>query len=165
MHVHPKSRRPLCLGLAALLACALGLAPQPPAEQHLWEFVPASPTPDRPATRHAPWIIREQKIRLHQPTLETLRNPGQSIPSGIRLDLTDDTSREMIIDSKTPGALTTTVIQGHLGTAPHSDVTFVIKDSTVAGTIRMDRRVFRIQSIGNGEHLLVEIDPEKLPPD
>lgn len=165
MHVHRKSLRPLRLGLAALLTCTLGLAPQPPSEQHLWKFVPASSTPDLPTSLHAPWIIREQKIRLHQPTIEKLRDPGQSIPSGIRLDLTDDTSRELVIDSKTPGALTTTVIQGHLQTVRHSDVTFVIKDNTVAGTIHMDRRVFRIQSIGNGEHLLVEIDPEKLPPD
>jgi len=71
----------------------------------------------------------------------------------------------MVVDSTTPGALSTTVIQGHVRKVAHSDITLVIKDRSIAGTIRMDTRVFRIQSIGDGEHLLVELDPEKLPPD
>ena len=57
------------------------------------------------------------------------------------------------------------VVQGRMQKAAHSDFTLVIKDRSIAGTIRMDKRVFRIQSIGNDEHLLVELDPEKLPPD
>ena len=34
-----------------------------------------------------------------------------------------------------------------------------------AGTIRLDSGVFRLQSIGDNEHFLVEINPERLPPD
>jgi hypothetical protein len=49
--------------------------------------------------------------------------------------------------------------------ATYSDFTLVIKDRSIGGTIRMDKQVFRIQSRGDGEHLLVEIDPEQLPPD
>ena len=71
----------------------------------------------------------------------------------------------MHIDSKTLGARSTMMIQGHVQKAAHSDITLVIKDRSIAGTIRMDRRVFRIQSIGDGVHLLVELDPAKLPPD
>lgn len=57
------------------------------------------------------------------------------------------------------------VIQGRTRIATYSDFTLVIKDRSIAGTIRMVTRVFRIQSIGDGEHLVVELDPEKLPPD
>lgn len=141
------------------------MASRPPAEKHLWEFVSASVPPDHDQLAQQPWIIREQRIRLHRPTLETLRDPAQTNPSGIVLDLTSDTSYEMIIDSKTPGALSTVVLKGRLQKAAHSDIILVIKDTAIAGTIRMNSRTFRIQASRNGEHLLSEIDLEKLPPD
>ncbi|MDO9118183.1 MAG: hypothetical protein Q7U39_09515 [Nitrospira sp.] len=155
----------LRVGLTALLLCTLGMAPRPSSETHLWELVSSPSSPDQRQTPRQPWIIREQKIRLHQTILDALRDPAAPVPSGIILDLTSETSHELVVDSKTPGALSTTVIQGHVQTAAPSDITLVIKDRSMAGTIRMDRRVFRIQSIGDGEHILVELDPEKLPPD
>ena len=155
----------LRFGLTTLLLCTLGMAPRPSSEKHLWELVSASSSPDQRQTTRQPWIIREQKIRLHQTILDALRDPAPPVHSGIILDLTSDTSHEMVVDSTTPGALSTTVIQGHVRKVAHSDITLVIKDRSIAGTIRMDTRVFRIQSIGDGEHLLVELDPEKLPPD
>ena len=158
-------RRLLLFGLTTLLLCTLGMAPRPSSQMHLWEFVSASSSPDQPQTTRQPWVIREQKIRLHQTILDRLRDPELPVPSGIILDLAGDTSHELVIDSKIPGALSTTVIQGHAQNVAHSDITLVIKDRSIAGTIRMDTRVFRLQSIGDGEHLLVELDPEKLPPD
>lgn len=155
----------LLFGLTTLFLCTLGMAPRPSSETHLWELVSASSSPDQRQTTRHPWIIREQKIRLHQTILDRLRDPERPAPSGIVLDLTGETSHEIVIDAKTPGALSTTVIQGHAQNVAHSDITLVIKDRSIAGTIRMDTRVFRIQSVGNGEHLLVELDPEKLPPD
>lgn len=155
----------LRFGLTTLLLCTLGMAPRPSSEKHLWELVSASSSPDQRQTTRQPWIIREQKIRLHQTILDALRDPDRPVPSGIILDLTSDTSHEMVLDSRTPGALSTMVLQGRFQKAAHSDITLVIKDRAIAGTIRMDTRVFRIQSIGDGEHLLVELDPEKLPPD
>jgi len=141
------------------------MAPRPSSEKHLWELVSSSSSPDQRLTTRQPWIIRQQKIRIDQAILDRLRDPELPVPSGIILDVTGDSSHEMVIDSKTPGALSTTVIQGHAQKAVRSDITLVIKDRSIAGTIRMDRRMFRIQSIGGGEHLLVELDPEKLPPD
>lgn len=165
MHIRITGRRLLLFGLTTLLLCALGMAPRPSSGKHLWEFVSASSSPDQPQTARQPWVIREQKIRLHQTILDRLRNPELPVPSGVILDLAGDTSHEMVIDSRTPGTLSTTVIQGHTQNVAHSDITLVIKDRSIAGTIRMDTRVFRIQSTGDGEHLLVELDPEKLPPD
>jgi len=141
------------------------MAPRPSSEKHLWELVAASSSPDQRQTTRQPWIIREQKIRLHQTILDRLRDPELPVPSGVVLDLTSDTSHDMVIDSRSPGALSTIIIQGRFQIAAYSDITLVIKNRSIAGTIRMDKRVFRIQSIGNDEHLLVELDPEKLPPD
>jgi hypothetical protein len=141
------------------------MAPRPSSGKHLWELLSAPSSPDQPQTARQPWVIREQKIRLHQTILDRLRAPELPVPSGIILDLAGDTSHEMVIDSRTPGTLSTTVIQGHAQNVAHSDITLVIKDRSIAGTVRMDTRVFRIQSIGDGDHLLVELDPEKLPPD
>lgn len=155
----------LLFGLTTLFLCTLGMAPRPSSGKHLWESVSTSSSPDQRLTARQPWIIREQKIRLDQAILDRLRDPELPLPSGIVLDVTGEISHEMVIDSKTPGALSTTVIQGHARNVAHSDITLVIKDRSIAGTIRMDTRVFRIQSIGDGEHLLVELDPEELPPD
>jgi hypothetical protein len=141
------------------------MAPRPSSEKHLWELLSTPSSPEQRQTTRKPWIIREQNIRLHQTILDALRDPEHPVPSGIILDVTGDTSYEMVVDSKTPGALSTTVIHGHIQKVAPSDITLVIKDRSIAGTIRMDTRVFRIQSIGDGEHLLVELDPEKLPPD
>jgi hypothetical protein len=165
VHTRITGHRLLLFGLTTLFLCTLGMAPRPSSEKHLWELVSAPPSPEQRQTPPQRWIIREQKIRLHQTILDALRDPELSAPSGIVLDLASDTSHEMVIVSKTPGALSTTVIQGHMQKAAHSDITLVIKNRSIAGTIRMDKRVFRIQPIGDGEHLLVEIDPEQLPPD
>ncbi len=155
----------LRVGLTTLLLCTLGMAPRPSSETHLWELVSAPSSPDQRQTPRQPWIILEQKIRLHQTVLDALRDPEHPVPSGVVLDLTSETSHDLVIDSRTPGALSTIIIQGRFPKAAYSDITLVIKDRSIAGTIRLDRRVFRIQSIGDGEHLLVELDPEKLPPD
>ncbi len=165
MRVHITCRSLLLFGLTTLLLCALGMAPRPSSEKHLWELPSAPPSPDQPQISRQPWVIREQKIRLHQTVLDRLRDPELAAPSGVILDLTSDTRHEMVVDSKTPGALSTTVIQGHAQNVAHSDITLVIKGRSIAGTIRIDTRVFSIQSIGDGEHFLVELDPEKLPPD
>lgn len=165
MHVGIISHRFLLSGLTAFLLCALGMAPRPSSEKHFWELVSTPSSPEQPPTTRQPWIIREQKIRLHQTILDALRAPERPVPSGIILDLSSTTGHEMVVDSKTSGALSTMVIQGHLQNAAHSDVTLVIKDRSIAGTIRMDQRVFRIQSTADREHLLIEIDPDKLPPD
>ncbi|THJ19543.1 MAG: hypothetical protein CAF44_015005 [Nitrospira sp. CG24D] len=165
MHIRITCRRLLLFGLTALLLYTLGMAPHPSSEVHLWELLSAPSSPDQPQITRQPWVIRAQKIRLHQTILDMLRDPKLPVPSGIILDLTSDTSHEMVIDSKTPGALSTTIIQGHAQKVAHSDIILVIKARSIAGTIRMDTRVFRIQSTGDNEHLLVEINPEKLPPD
>ena len=165
MRVRITCRRLIYLALTTLLIGTLGMAPRPSSEKHLWELVAASSSPDQRQTTRQPWIIREQKIRLHQTILDKLRDPELPVPSGVVLDLTSDTSHDMVIDSRTLGALSTIIIQGRFQIAAYSDITFVIKDRSIAGTIYMDKRVFRIQSIGESEHLLVELDPEKLPPD
>ena len=165
MQIRITCRSLLLFGLTTLLLCTLGMAPRPSSEKHLWELLSAPSSPDQPQITRQPWVIREQKIRLHQTILDMLRDPDRPVPSGIILDLTSDTSHEMVIDSRIPGALSTMVIQGRFQTAAHSDITLVIKDRAIAGTIRLDSRGFKLQSIGDNEHLLAEINPEKLPPD
>ena len=165
MNIRITCRGFLHLGLTTLLLCTLGMAPSPSAGQHLWEFVPAPKPPEQNPASSKLWIIQERKIRLHQQTLDALRDPEPPLPPGIILDLTEDTAQVMLIDSKTPGMLSTVVLHGHLRQADHSEVTLVIKDKVITGTIRFDNRVFKLHPIANDEHLLVEIDPEKLPPD
>lgn len=152
-------------GLVLLLLITLGMASSPPPEVHLWDPVGESRAPDHIRAAGQPWLIREQPIRFHHATLESLRALTTPLPPRIVVDLIDGASHEIIIESRTSGPLATVVLQGRLRTAERSHLTLVIKETVVAGTIRLDKRVLKVQAVGNGDHLLVEIDPEKLPPD
>lgn len=165
MHVLSNRAALLSIGFATLLIFNLGMAPHPPANVHLWELVGVPTYPDQARTVQQPWFIREQKILFERQTLESLRDLAHPISSRIVLNLIGETTHELLIQSRTAGPLASTVIQGHLQNTLQDDMTLILKDNVVAGTIHFNKRTFEIQFIGNGEHLLVELDPEKLPPD
>jgi hypothetical protein len=155
----------LSIGCVTLLICNLGLAPRPPVAQPLWELVDSPTYPDRARAAQQPWFIREQKIRFHPQPLQSLRDLSAPPTSTVAVDLIGAITHELVIHSRTAGALSSTVVQGRLQQGLQGDATLVIKDTVVAGTMHVDKQTFKIEYVGNGEHLLVEIDPEKLPPD
>jgi hypothetical protein len=57
------------------------------------------------------------------------------------------------------------VVRSCMEKTAHSDFTLVNKDRSIAGTTRLDSRVFKLQSVGDNEHFPVEINSERLPPD
>lgn len=165
--MHSLSNRLLSFptSLVLLLLTTIGMASSPPPEMRLWEPAGESRAPDQTNAAKQPWLIREQPIRFSPATLKSLRTITTPLPPRILLELSDGTNYEILIESRAPGPLATIVLRGRLRTAGQSDFTLVVKEAVVAGTIHVEKRIFRIQSTGHAEHLLVEIDPEKLPPD
>ncbi|MFO0705533.1 MAG: hypothetical protein U0412_01660 [Nitrospira sp.] len=163
MHI-PRSYRPLPV-LLALTVVMLGMGSRPGDMEHLWQPIgkPASAQKERMAM--APWILSEQPIALNASILDRLRSLTEPVPTVLLLDLTADLSEPFTIDERKAGPLSTIVITGHLPRSPRSDVTLVLNGPAVAGMIRLDSRLFRIHTAGNGEHRLIEVDSDKLPPD
>lgn len=89
----------------------------------------------------------------------------QPLPVKLHVDLMGETTSEFLIQSRSAGPLASTVVQGRLAPPSRGDVTLILRDNVVTGTIHLERRVFKIQYGGDGSHLLIEIDPEKLPTD
>jgi len=55
----------------------------------------------------------------------------------------------------------TSFIRGQLKPQDSGEFSLVLNGSTVTGTLQLGRRVFKIESLGNGRHRLIEIDPEQ----
>ena len=158
----PSRLRPVLLALTAIM---LGMGSRPEDTEHLWRPIEQTTTTQEERIAIAPWILSEQQIVLNTSILNRLRSLTEPVPIGIRLDLTTDLSEPLTIDERKPGPLSTIVVTGHLPRTPRSDVTLVLNGPTVAGVIRLDKRLFRIHAAGNGEHRLIEVDSDKLPPD
>lgn len=151
-----------------LLLCGTGMASRPsidvPTPQSLWELVGEPSIPDAMRTTRQPWLIREQTIHFHQASLRTLGDIGAPLQENLLVELIGNT-RELVVQSRTAGALNSTIVQGILRGGTDGNVTLVIKNMVVTGTIHLGTRVMKIEYLGDGTHRLAELDPEKFPPD
>ncbi len=55
----------------------------------------------------------------------------------------------------------TSFIRGQLKPQDSGEFSLVLNGATVTGTIHLRQRVFKIESLGNGRHRLIELDPEQ----
>ena len=158
------------LNLAALVLvlCGTGMSSGPmidlPTPQPLWELVGEPSLPDPVRAAQQPWLIREQPILFRQASLQNLGDIRIPLQEYFLVELIGGT-HEFVVRSKTAGALNSTIVQGILRGGMGGAVTLVIKNTVVAGTIRLGERVMRIEYLGDNNHRLVELDPEKFPPD
>jgi hypothetical protein len=120
--------------------------------------------PDPARATQQPWLIREQTIRFHEASLHRLGNIGVPLQENPLVELMGST-QEFVVRSRTAGAINSTIVQGILQGGTAGDVTLVIKNTVVTGTIHLGTRVMKIEYLGDGHHRLVELDPEKFPPD
>ncbi len=160
----------LILAAVVLVLCGTGMSSRPmidlPAPQPLWELVGEPSLPDPARATQQPWLIREQTIRFHEASLRALGDMSVSFLGNLLVMLIGSTStHELIVQSRTAGALNSTIVQGILQGGMVGDVTLVIKNTAVTGTIHFPRRVMKVEYLGDGNHRLVELDPEKFPPD
>ena len=153
--------------LMAMLSAGVGTltwADERPAPKSLWQTVLTPPTTDQPTPRR-PWVLRDREIALDLPLLQILKDAGARPHPRITIELFDGTSQELDISSTISRSNDTAVIRGTFKPPSKGDFTFVVNGSLLVGTMQVGDRLYKTEHITNGRLRLLEIDPDKLPPD
>ncbi len=113
-----------------------------------------------------PMSIRSRLVTLNLDLLNGVIAPPGS-PTQVKrlpLNLFSDASFIAIPDRVDihPKGLTLT---GKLEGIDKSQVTLVVENQTLAGTVRMPGKLFQIRFAGNGLHVISEMDQKAFPPD
>ncbi len=157
---------------ALLLAALLGLvfgplawADERPIPQSLWRTVPPLPVADQPATPKRPWVLRDRELALDLLLLQILKDAGARPHPRIAVELFDGANPELDISSTISRSNDSAVIRGTFKWPAKGDFTFVVNGSLLVGTMQIGERLYKTEHITNGRLRLLEIDPDKLPPD
>jgi hypothetical protein len=155
-----------------LLTAVLGMvfgplawADERPTPKSLWRTVPPPPVADQAPTPRRPWVLRDREIALDIPLLQVLKDAGARPHPRITVELFDGASQELDISSTISRSNDTAVIRGTFKSPSKGDFTFVVNGSLLVGTMQVGERLYKTEHITNGRLRLLEIDPEKLPPD
>ena len=154
--------------LAAVLGGVFGQvawADDRPTPKRLWQTVLIPPTADQPPMPRRPWVLHDREIALDLPLLQVLKDAGARPHPRITIELFDRTNHELDIMSTVSRSDDTAIIRGTFKPPSRGDFTFVASGSLLVGTIQLGDRLYKTEHIANGRLRLLEIDPEKLPPD
>jgi hypothetical protein len=166
---HRPDRAPFrCLLLVGLLGCMFSFpvwADEHPTPKSLWQTVLTPPAADQPATPRRPWVLRDREIALDLPLFQVLKDAGARPHPRITIELFDSASPELDITSTISRSNDTAVIRGTFKLPSRGDFTFVASGNLLVGTMQLGDHLYKTEHIANGRLRLLEIDPEKLPPD
>jgi hypothetical protein len=154
--------------LAAVLGGVFGQvawADDRPTPKRLWQTVLIPSTADQPQMPRRPWVLHDREIALDLPLLQVLKDAGARPHPRITIELFDRTNHELDIMSTVSRSDDTAIIRGTFKPPSRGDFTFVASGSLLVGTIQLGDRLYKTEHIANGRLRLLEIDPEKLPPD
>ena len=154
--------------LAAVLGVVFGplaWADERPTPKSLWQTVLTPPAVDQPATPRRLWVLRDREIALDLPLLQILKDAGARPHPRITIELFDGVNPELDIMSTISRSNDTAVIRGKFKPPSKGDFTFVASGNLLVGTIQLGDRLYKTEHIANGRLRLLEIDPEKMPPD
>lgn len=158
-------RRLLLVGLLSCV-CSFPLwAGERPTPKSLWQIVFSSPIPDKPPTPQRPWVLRDREIVLDLPLLQILKDAGARPHPRTTVELFDGANHELDISSTISRSNDSATIRGTFKPPSKGDFTFVVNGSLLVGTMQLGDRLYKTEHIANGRLRLLEIDPEKLPPD
>ena len=159
------NRRLLLVGLLSCV-CAFPLwADERPIPKSLWQAVLTPPTADQPPTLQRPWVLHDREIALDLSLLHVLKDAGARPHPRITIELFDRANHELDVMSTVSRSNDTAIIRGTFKPPSRGDFTFVASGNLLIGTIQMGDRLYKTEHIANGRLRLLEIDPEKLPPD
>jgi len=154
--------------LAAVLGGVFGQvawADDRPTPKRLWQTVLIPPTADQPPMPRRPWVLHDREIALDLPLLQVLKDAGARPHPRITIELFDRANHELDIMSTVSRSDDTAIIRGTFKPPSRGDFTFVASGSLLVGTIQLGDRLYKTEHIANGRLRLLEIDPEKMPPD
>ena len=158
-------RRLLLVGLLGCVCAFPVWADERPTPKSLWQTVLTPPAADQPPTPRRPWVLRDREIALDLPLLQVLKDAGARPHPRITIELFDGASPELDIASTISRSNDTAVIRGTFKPPSKGDFTFVASGNLLVGTMQLGDRLYKTEHIANGRLRLLEIDPEKLPPD
>ena len=159
------NRRLLLVGLLSCV-CAFPLwADERPIPKSLWQAVLTPLTADQPPTPRRPWVLHDREIALDLSLLHVLKDAGARPHPRITIELFDRANHELDVMSTVSRINDTAIIRGTFKPPSRGDFTFVASGNLLIGTIQMGDRLYKTEHIANGRLRLLEIDPEKLPPD
>jgi hypothetical protein len=158
-------RRLLLVGLLGYVCVVPVWADERPTPKSLWQTVLTPPAADQPATPRRPWVLRDREIALDLPLLLVLKDASARPHPRITIELFDGANHELDITSTISRSNDSAIIRGTFKPPSRGDFTFVVNGSLLVGTIQLGDRLYKTEHIANGRLRLLEIDPEKLPPD
>jgi hypothetical protein len=153
--------------LGGLLSCAFSFpvwAEEYPAPKSLWQTVLTSPA-YQPPTPRRPWVLRDREIALDIPLLQVLKDAGARPHPRVTVELFDGVRHELDITSTISRSNDTATIRGTFKLPSRGDFTFVANAVLLIGTMQVGDRLYKTEHIANGRLRLLEINPEKMPPD
>ena len=162
--VHRLTQLLLTVAMLSAVSPQIVSADERPAPKSLWQTVPAPPATDQPTPRR-PWVLRDREIVLDLPLLQVLKDAGARPHPRMTVELFDGASYEVDISSTISRNNDTAVIRGTFKPPSKGDFTFVVNGSLLVGTMQLGDRLYKTEHITNGRLRLLEIDPDKLPPD
>ena len=140
-------------------------AEEKPSPMNLWRTVPAPVLPQQFPSTKKPWIVRDQYIAFDAQVLQMLKDAGARPAPPIVVDLFDRIHAEIEIASTVSRINDSAVIRGTLKAPAKGDMTLAINGNVVVGTFQVGTRLFKVEHVVNGHQRLIEVDPQKLPPD
>jgi hypothetical protein len=158
-------RRLLLIGLLGCVCSFPAWADERQTANSLWQTVVPPPATNQQPTPRRPWVLRDREIALDLPLLQALKDAGARPHPRISIELFDGTNHELDIASTVSRSNDSAVIRGTFKPPSKGDFTFVASGSLLVGTIQLGDRLYKTEHIANGRLRLLEIDPEKLPPD
>jgi hypothetical protein len=166
---HRPDRLPFrCLLLVGLLGCVCSFpvwADERPTPKSLWQTVLTPPAADQSAAPRRPWVLRDREIALDLLLLQVLKDAGARPHPRISIELFDGANHELDITSTISRSNDTATIRGTFKPPSKGDFTFVASANLLVGTMQLGDRLYKTEHIANGRLRLLEIDPEKMPPD
>jgi len=158
-------RRLLLVGLLGCLFSFPVWADERPTPKSLWQTILPPPTAYQPPTPRRPWVLRDREIALDLSLLQILKDAGARPHPRISVELFDGANHELDITSTISRSNDSAVIRGTFKPPSRGDFTFVVNASLLVATMLLGDRLYKTEHIANGRLRLLEIDPEKMPPD
>lgn len=162
---HVPYRHLLLVGLLSCLFSFPVWADELPTPKSLWQTVFNPPAPNQPPPPRRPWVLRDREISLNLPLLHILKDAGARPHPRVTVELFDRASPELDIMSTVSRINDTAMIRGMFKPPSRGDFIFVVSGNLLVGTLQLGDRLYKIEHIANGRMRLLQIDPEKMPPD
>ena len=153
------------ISVLGINSCALAKAADSPDPMLLWQGAAPPPAPDPSAGQRKPWILREREIALNLQLLQILKDAAARPHPRILVELFDGARYELDVTSTVSRINDTAVIRGTLKPPARGDFTFVASGNLLIGTLQLGNRIYKTEHIANGRLKLLELDPDKMPPD